>query len=75
MQLMIKKDFKSFNNELRPQLLQAGVGLIAGSGEKGVNQSPKPAMSKNLDQKIFKMKAHASTVSSNLRSSLTHSLA
>jgi len=75
MQLMIKKDFKSFNNELRPQLLQAGVGLIAGSGEKGANQSPKPAMSKNLDQKILKMKAHASTVSSNLRSSLTHSLA
>jgi hypothetical protein len=32
---MIKKDFKSFNSELRPQLLQSGAGQMAGNGEKG----------------------------------------
>lgn len=75
MQLMIKKDFKSFNNELRPQLLQSGAGQITANGEKGgANQSPKPTAGKILDQKILKMKVHASTVSSNLQSSLTHSL-
>ncbi len=35
MQLMIKKDFKAFNNELRPQLLQSGAGQITANGEKG----------------------------------------
>lgn len=73
---MIKKDFKTFNSELRPQLLQSGAGQIAGNGEKGgANQSPKPAAGKNLDQRILKMKAHASSVSSNLQSSQAHSLA
>lgn len=73
MQLMIKKDFKTFNNELRPQLLQSGVGQL--TAEKGVaNQSPKPTAGKLLDQKLQKMKIHASSVSSNLQSSLTHSL-
>jgi hypothetical protein len=72
---MIKKDFKSFNSELRPQLLQSGAGQIAGNGEKGgANQSPKQAAGKILDQRILKMKVHASSVSSNLQSSLAHSL-
>lgn len=73
---MIKKDFKSFNSELRPQLLQSGAGQIAANGEKGggANQSPKPAAGKILDQRIQKMKVHASSVSSNLQSSLAHSL-
>jgi hypothetical protein len=72
---MIKKDFKSFNSELRPQLLQSGAGQIAGNGEKGgANQSPKPTAGKILDQRILKMKVHASSVSSNLQSSLAHSL-
>jgi hypothetical protein len=75
MQLMIKKDFKSFNNELRPQMLQSGGAQITANGEKGgANQSPKPNAGKILDQKILKMKVHASSVSSNLQSSLTHSL-
>ena len=73
MQLMIKKDFKAFNSELRPQLLQSGaVQLTAEKG--GANQSPKPTAGKLLDQKLQKMKIHASSVSSNLQSSLTHSL-
>ena len=74
---MIKKDFKSFNRELRPQLLQSGGGgQIAPNGEKGggANQSPKPAAGQILDQRIQKMKVLASSVSSNLQSSLAHSL-
>jgi hypothetical protein len=74
MQLMIKKDFKGFNNELRPQLLQSGAGQLTAE-KSGANQSPKPAAGKLLDQKLQKMKVHASSVSSNLQSSLTHSLA
>ena len=73
MQLMIKKDFKSFNNELRPQLLQSGQ--LVGIPEKGgATQSPKPNAGKILDQKILKLKAHTSSASSNLQSSLAHSL-
>ncbi len=68
---MIKKDFKSFNNELRPQQLQ----LLAPSlSEKRQELSPAKAIEQPIVVRNHNLKANSS-VSSNLRSSHVRSLA
>lgn len=70
MKLMINKDFKSFNNELRPQQLQL-------SGPSLSEKRPEMSSAKMSEQPIVvrnhNLKA-SSTVSSNLRSSQARSL-
>ncbi len=67
MQLMIKKDFKTFNNELRPQQLQLQEPSLSEKIPEAVKTiEQQPIVVRNL-------KAN-SAVSSNLRSSHVRSL-